>query len=106
MPNCRHHFYLMSHKLEKAALRQKYLVFLYSNFLVFPYISESSEWHLKEGSKPVEAFLKVTGVRVVKAAVLLRGGVLSPVARTEPACVERCMLSAGETPVVRGTAVH
>lgn len=81
-----------------------YLVFPYSNYLVFPYSSESSEWHLKEDGKPDEAFSKAMGVRVVRAAVLLRGGLLSPMAGTEPACVERCVLSAGETPVARGTA--
>ena len=96
-PNCRYLFYLMNHKLEKATLRL--------NYLVFPYSSESSEWHLKEDGKPDEAFSKAMGVRVVRAAVLLRGGLLSPVAGTEPACVERYVLSAGETPVVRGTAV-
>lgn len=105
MPNCRYLFYLMNYKLEKTTLMLNYLVFPYSNYLVFPYSSESSEWHLKEDGKPDEAFLKAKGMRVVKAAVLLRGGLLSPLPGTEPACVERYVLSAGETPVVRGTAV-
>lgn len=42
---------------------------------------------------------------MVRAAVLLCGRLTSPVAGTEPACVGRYVLSAGETPVVRGTAV-
>lgn len=42
---------------------------------------------------------------MVRAAVLLSGRLMSPVAGTEPACVGRYVLSAGETPVVRGTAV-
>lgn len=97
MPNFRYLFYLMNHKVKKATLRLNYLVFRYS--------SGSREWHLKEDSKPDEAFLKAMGVRVVRAGVLLRGGLLSPTAGIEPACVERYVLSAGETPVVRGTAV-
>lgn len=87
----------MNHKLENATLRL--------NYFIFPYSSESSEWHLKEDGKPDEAFLKTMGLCVVRAAVLLRGGLLSPMAGTEPACVERYVLSAGDTPVVRGTAV-
>jgi len=42
---------------------------------------------------------------VVRAAVLLRGGLLIPMEGMELACVERYVLSAGETPVVRSTAV-
>lgn len=105
MPNCRYLFYLTNPKLEKSTLRLNYLVFPYSNYLVFPCSSESSEWHLKEDGKPDEAFLKAMGVRAVRAAVLLCGGLPSPMSGTELACVEKCVLSAGEIPVVRGTAL-
>lgn len=43
-------------------------------------------------------------VRVVRAAGLLYSEWLSPVVRPEPECMERCVLAAGEAPVVRGTA--
>lgn len=97
MLNRRYLFHLMNHKLENATLRL--------NYSVFPYSSEGSVWHLKEVGKPDEAWLKSVGVRVVRAAGLLRGELLGAVAGSEPVCMERCVLSEGKPPVARGTAV-
>lgn len=97
LPNCRYLFYSMNQMLEKASLRL--------NYSVFPYGLESSEWHLKEDIKPDAAFSKAVGVCVVREVVLLCGGLLSAMPGMEPACVMRYVLSAGEKPVVRVTAV-